>query len=439
MRPNLLLILTDQQSANMLSCAGTSWVYTPALDSLAAEGVRFDHAYCTNPVCVPSRISMATGRMPCRLGAADNSSGMKAPIPASLVDHSLGVLMKRAGYDTYYGGKVHMPAPLNPRQAGYDGYHANEREALADACIDFMSRNRNSPFFAVTSFINPHDICYAHNAKASRQPQLDHVTDLYRQACELSDAQLPPLPDNVALPDHEPAGFAMRRNTSAITPSGTMFATYTDRDWRIYRWIYARLTEQVDSQIGRILSALKTNGLEKDTAIIFTSDHGNMQGNHRLASKMAFYEESVRVPFLMKYPGHIPAGRVDTSHLVSTGLDLLPTCCDLAGISAPDERIGISQKPAARAAAGAPTHAYVVAENGNGRMLRTRRWKYTIYEGDRDREMLTDLTRDPGELQNLARRPEQETFLREARTRLREWFEKTNDDEGLQRFSIGKP
>ncbi len=437
MKPNLLLILTDQQSGNMLSCAGTPWVHTPALDGLAAEGVRFDHAYCTNPVCVPSRISMATGKMPCRLGAADNSSGTNAILPESMVDQSLGMLMKRAGYDTFFGGKVHMCPQLDPRHTGYDIYHANERETLADACIHFLNQNHAHPIFAVASFINPHDICYAHNAKANRQPQLDHVRDLYRQACGLSDEQLPPLPDNFAMPDHEPAGFAMRRNTRAITPSGTMSESYTERDWRIYRWIYARLTEQVDTQIGRILTALKTSGQEDNTVVIFSSDHGNMQGNHGLASKMAFYEESVRVPFLMKYPGHIPASQVDVSHLVSTGLDLLPTCCEIAEIAVPVGLHGISQMGAARGDTDSLSREFVVAENGNGRMLRTQRWKYTVYEGAGQRETLTDLKRDPGELQNMALQTQHQKNLQECRGLLRTWFEKTGDADGLRSFAIG--
>ncbi len=436
MKPNLLLILTDQQSANMLSCTGTRWVHTPALDGLAAEGVRFDHAYCTNPVCVPSRISMATGRMPCRLDAADNASGAKTVLPESVVDQSLGMLMKRAGYDTYYGGKVHMCPQLDPRHAGYDVYHANERETLADACIHFLNQKHAHPFFAVASFINPHDICYAHNAKANRQPQLNLVTDLYQQACDLDDAQLPPLPDNFAMPDHEPAGFAMRHNTQAITPPGTMYTTYSERDWRIYRWIYARLTEQVDTQIGRLLAALKTSGQDENTVIIFTSDHGNMQGNHGLASKMAFYEESVRVPFLMKYPGRIPANRVDTSHRVSTGLDLLPTCCEVAETAAPVGLHGISQLGTARGDADPPSHDFVVAENGNGRMLRNQRWKYTVYEGDGQREILTDLKRDPGELENLALQKQHRKTLHECRVLLRKWFEKTGDADGLRRFAM---
>jgi len=303
-QPNILLIMTDQQSANMMSCTGTQWLHTPALDALAARGARFEHAVCANPVCVPSRMSMATGTMPGRLCAENNTTGMAAVLPESVVANALGNLMKKAGYATFYAGKVHMCEQLAPLNSGYDGYHSNERESLADACIEFMAGDRVEPYFAVASFINPHDICYVHNAKVERDPRLDHITDLYQQASALPDTLLPPLPGNFAVPCDEPPGMRSRTDDRSITPSGTMYASYTERDWRIYRWVYARLTEAVDTQIGRILSLVDSrhtgDGKPSDprsTVVLFVSDHGNMHANHGLASKGVFYEEAVRVPF----------------------------------------------------------------------------------------------------------------------------------------------
>ena len=108
-RPNILFIITDQQHAGMMSCTGNKWLETPAMDLLAGGGIRFEMAYCTNPVCVPSRTSMATGMMPNRLGASDNGAGMRIrKLPPEVDAGSLGKIMKRAGYDTFYGGKVHM-------------------------------------------------------------------------------------------------------------------------------------------------------------------------------------------------------------------------------------------------------------------------------------------------------------------------------------------
>ena len=144
--PNILLIITDQQHAEMMSCAGNKFLNTPAIDSLARDGIRFANAYVTNPVCVPSRISMATGVMAGRLGVLNN--GDKAKVPPEVGNNSLGKLVKRAGYKTFYGGKVHMCRELNPLNAGYDEYFADQREALPGACIDFIERSRDGPFFA---------------------------------------------------------------------------------------------------------------------------------------------------------------------------------------------------------------------------------------------------------------------------------------------------
>jgi len=436
-KPNILFIMTDQQYAGMMSCTGNSWLRTPALDRLASEGIRFEHGICSNPVCVPSRTSMATGVMSCRLGAPDNQTGMQIELPQPVAENSLGLLMKRAGYATFYGGKVHMCKQLAPPDAGYDVFDRDERGQLPANCIRFMENaaRGNAPFFAVASFVNPHDICFAHRAKIGGGREgwgggAAVAADIYAEAVKLPDHALPPLPANYELPELEPTGLSGRNNTTAVTPSGTMCKTYSDRDWRIYRWIYARLTEMIDRKIGSILNALEELGAGDNTVVIFTSDHGNMHGNHRLASKGVFYEESVRVPFLMKHKGAIPAGLVNQTHLVNTGLDLLPTCCDYAGIAAPAGLLGISQRGAAEQRADAPAHDYVVSENDGARMLRDRGWKYTVYKPDSEpRESLVNLQNDPGEMKNLAVDPAHAETLAEYRALMKEWFRKSNDKE----------
>ena len=442
-KPNILFIMTDQQYAGMMSCTGNKWLKTPALDKLAADGIRFEHAVCSNPVCAPSRVSMATGMMSCRVGVPSNAECSKARMPQPVAKNSLGLLMRKAGYATFYGGKVHMTRDLNPPAAGHDVFDRDTRDELPDNCIRFMKQaaKGSKPFFAVASFINPHDICFAHTAKigAESKRKGKHgiaariAADLYRKAVKLPDDDLPPLPDNYELPDREPTGVSGRANTRAVTPSGTMYKTYTDRDWRVYRWVYARLTEMVDEKIGKILDAVTKLGLEDNTVIIFTSDHGNMHANHRLASKGVFYEESVRIPFLMKYKGVIPAGQVDQSHPVNAGLDILPTCCDYAGIAAPAGLLGISQRGTAEKKAGAPTHDYVVSENGGARMLRDTRWKYTVYKSkSTPRESLVDLEKDPGEMKNLAVDPAHADTLARYRALIKEWFRKSKDQEAAQ-------
>lgn len=205
----------------MLSCAGNPYLKTKALDGLAKSGIRFSEAYVTNPVCVPSRISLATGRMAGRLGVFYN--GDKAKLSKKDVSNSLGMLVKSAGYDTFYGGKVHLPKELSPTKAGYDEYIKDDRDELPGACIKFMTKKRNNPFFAVASFINPHDICFAYNAKTnqSKGKQQLAVAKLFEKARVLSEKDLPPLPDNFGIPQQEPDAVDSSLKTKAITPAKT--------------------------------------------------------------------------------------------------------------------------------------------------------------------------------------------------------------------------
>lgn len=429
-KPNVLLIITDQQHAKMMSCAGNEWLKTPAMDSLAQDGIRFERAYCSNPVCVPSRTSMATGVMSCRLGADNNGTGMKIKqLPAEVHENSLGKIMKRAGYDTFYGGKVHMCESLAPKNAGYDEYHKDQRDRLPAACINFMRKKRDNAFFAVASFINPHDICFAHRARNGINTA--GVLDLHKKASSLPAKKLPPLPDNYAIQENEPAAIEANLSPKAVTPTITMRKEYDDRAWRINRWIYHRLTEKVDRNIGKILDGLKAAGLAEDTVVVFTSDHGNMDASHRLASKGLFYEESVGVPLILKYPRGIRGGRTDPTHLVSTGLDILPTICDYAGVKQPRHLLGMSLRPLAE---GKPVswRSYVASENHYTRMIRSQRYKYCAYDDANSKDSLVDMKNDPGELRNLVDVPEFRKVLAEHRRLLANWSTLSGDKEAVK-------
>ena len=421
-RPNILFIITDQHHARMLSSAGNPYLKTQALDSMAKSGIRFSRAYVTNPVCVPSRISMATGMMAGRFGV-----GMRATIPKKVSDNSLGKLIKSGGYDTFYGGKVHMPPSLVPLKAGYDEFCKDQRDELPGACIEFMTRKRDKPFFAVASFINPHDICFAYNARQPNRKGKPLVDKLYQEAQALPADKLPPLPKNSEIPEREPDAIEATMKVTAVTPAKLIRKDYNERDWRNYRWIYCRLTERVDAQIGQLLDALKKNGLEKNTLVIFTSDHGDMDGSHRLASKNVFYENSVGVPFIMQYKGVIPAGVVDNKSLISNGLDVLPTLCDYAGVSVPNYLLGRSLRPLAENQEDNARRPYVVAENNTGRMIRSDHYKYCVYTSGKIRESLIDLQADPGEMKNLAGLPKFHKELNQHRGYLKKWIKESKD------------
>jgi len=423
-QPNVLFIMTDQQHARMMSCAGNKWLKTPHLDGLAAEGIRFEKAYASNPVCVPSRMSMATGMMPGRIGTGDNGTGMKATLPQHIDGNSMGKVMKRAGYDTFYGGKVHMCRQLAPTSAGYDEFFKDQRGKLPGACLEFITQERDKPFFAVASFINPHDICFAHRAHMGKG---SNVKDLYEEALAMPLDELPPLPANYGIQEGEPSAIQGKMSTTATTPSLTMRNEYDEKAWRINRYIYHRLTERVDGEIGKILDGLKQAGLEENTLIVFTSDHGNMDASHRMASKSQPFEESVGIPFLMKYKGVIPAGQVDSKHFVSSGLDILPTLCDYAGVEIPQHLIGKSLRPVAEGKSVANWREYVVSEDAKWRMLRTEKYKYTTFSDPTSKESLVNMKNDPGEMRNLVDHPEYKEALREHRTLLAQWSESTGD------------
>ncbi len=236
----------------------------------------------------------------------------------------------------------------------------------------------------------------------------------------------PPLPANYGIPDLEPE--CITRRFVDIRPFRAYIrANWSDDQWRLHRWAYCRLTEMVDEQIGIVLDALREAGLENNTLIVLTSDHGDMDSAHKLEHKSILYEESVRIPFIMSLPGAIPKGAVDNTHFVSNGLDLLPTLCDYAGVEAPAELSGRSVRPLAEGKTAEPWRDFVVSETECGRMVRTDRFKYCLYNSGAHREQLTDLKDDPGEMKNLAETPAFGHILDQHRRLLRGWVDKTGD------------
>ena len=191
---------------------------------------------------------------------------------------------------------------------------------------------------------------------------------------------------------------------------------FSEDDWRQYRWAYNRLVELVDQQIGRLLSTLKENGLDRNTVIIFTSDHGDGYGAHRWHQKSVLYEESCRVPFIISWPGKARKNETD-DRLISVGIDLMATISDIVGAEMPPgPYYGISALPFVfDANSPAPTHEYVVTEaevsEGSkvayaGRAVRTPKFKYHVWNKGEKREQLFDMVQDPGETRNVAGNPE---------------------------------
>jgi arylsulfatase A-like enzyme len=437
--PNVLFIITDQQHAGMLSCAGNTYLKTPAMDSLARNGTRFERAYCGNPVCVPSRVTMLTGVLPSRIGMEANEDMRKVKVTEDVLHGSLGCLFRAAGYETAYGGKLHVP--MNLDQIGFELLSKDSRAPLADDCAAFFRQKHDKPFLLVASFINPHDIChmairsYAEaNEKAAGKkrpekkgvlsPELKALDEGLKLPAGMSREAFfsnvcPPLPANFEIPQGEPETVPL------VDPRS--FRTYVRQEWspeqwRLHRWAYCRLTERVDAEIATMLQSLRDAGLEENTLVVFTSDHGDMDSAHRLEHKSVLYEEAARVPFIVSLKGVTKPGLVDQQHLVSTGLDLIPTLCDYAGITPPQGRAGHSVRALAEGRGADTWRQSLVVESNRSRMIRTARFKYTVYDSGSPREALIDLEKDPGEMKNLAGDPAYRETLQQHRKLLVEWY-----------------
>jgi choline-sulfatase len=420
-RPNILFILTDQQHADTIRAAGCPHLQTPALDRLCAEGLRFRESYCSHPICSPSRSTLFTGRMPSETGVWLNGKAggaVREDIP------NLGQWFSgRSDYAAVYAGKWHVPECHTDRIPGFrvicsgTEHMGNVSDPIvARACEAYLREPRGArPFLLVASLIQPHDICqWLHlnirNPAALRYPPLE--------------AELPALPANFNFDPREPAAVAWLRGIQQPA-----LGAWTESQWRYYLWHYYRHVEMVDAEIARILQALDETGLADDTLVVLTSDHGEGLAHHQLVRKDFLYEAAAKVPLIARLPGEIPPGAADGEHLVS-GLDILPTLCDFAGIPSPALTTARSLRPLLKRET-APWRSALVVETSaraqstgdareTGRMLRSQRYKYIRYFND-PQEQLFDLETDPGETQNLAATAGNEAVLAEHRRLLREW------------------
>jgi choline-sulfatase len=447
---NILFIMTDQQAATMMSCTGNKWLKTPNLDRLAASGIRFERAYASNPVCVPSRYSLQTGLMPSAIGMGRNEDSPRSTVSDEMIHNSLGRLLQSAGYETVYGGKVHLPKRMNNvRDIGYRSLTRDSRQDLADACAEFIKGPHDKPFFLFASFINPHDICYMAINDFRRTEGQEPIGNTDSKVCEATldrarssgdvygfiESKCPPLPTNHEIPKAEPQ--CITEQYANVRPFRAYIRkNWTEKDWRLHRWAYCRLAEMVDEKIGVVLDALREAGLEEDTLIVFTSDHGDMDSAHKMEHKSVLYEEAVRIPFLMSCKGTIPAGKVNDTHFVSNGLDLMPTLCDYAGVEVPEGREGRSVRPLAEGKAAGRWRGYVAVESQNGRMVRTERFKYCLYDSGERREQLTDMRNDPGEMNNLAGDEKYRDVLDRHRQLMRRWVKKIDDRIGANYIDV---
>lgn len=426
-RPNILLITTDQQSGSAMSCAGNSELRTPAMDKLAEEGVLFRNAYTAHPLCTPCRGSIFTGMTPLECGTPNNGMGIKP----ELREAELGNVLARAGYDCIYAGKWHVPEGAMPEDNdhGFRSLGRMKDDAVSGACDAEFGRwasaspSGRKPFFMAANFVNPHDICQIGRGQWLPQGGIG-------QPPPVEDC--PNLPANFAIPPFEPGAI---RTQQARNWSCRPFRDASPEEWRRLRWGYFRLVEKVDAEMGKLLDGLYRRGLDKDTLILFTSDHGDGHGAHQWNQKSILYEEVVRVPFLMRPPGGLKGGAV-SDFLVSNGLDIFPTACAAAGAPVPAGLRGANLLPAAAGQSPDPDREAVFVQTNfavdtnricQGRAVRTQQWKYNVYDSGPCPEQLFDLESDPGEMVNRAVEKRFRPVLDEHRHLLMRHLQETGD------------
>ncbi len=436
-RPNILFITTDQQFADALSCTmGRDYIQTPNIDSLAAGGMLFKKAYCANPLCVPNRTSIFSGRYPHEHGKQINST--KA-IDAKEFPN-IGMVLRESGYVTGYFGKWHLPYPFKkttPEKSGYDQRFDALDYKIAAPTIKFINNNKNKPFFVVFSLMNPHNICQYGRSQPLPDGDIGKVPPA--RMC-------PPAPANLEKAKNQSDALEAvwqarlrakdkKRNIRKFAP----LEKWDADDWRKYRWAYYRMVELADKEVGKILAALKKLSLENNTVIIFTSDHGDGIGAHRWAQKNMFYDETARIPLIISQKGKTKPGKSD--FLVNNGLDIMPTICDYAGAKVPEKCQGMSLRNIAEGNTPRKKRKYVACStrfvqdfhadgkpiNLEGRMIRTRDYKYYIFDHGKQPEMLIDMKNDPGEMENLVGNPDYKKVLDEHREIFAEYKKESGD------------
>ena len=432
-RANILIVMSDQHSKHVSACYGDPVVSTPNLDRLAAGGVLFENAYCPFPLCAPSRMAFLTGQQPSEIKMYGNGSILDSEVPTFL--HALGAAgyenvlcgrMHFGGYDQRHGFRKRIFPEVSGNAAGMLG-HTN---AFRRASLERSGPGRNH-YLLYDEECVAEGVRWLRTQSGKRDQPFCLVVGLVGPHCpfvcppELFEKYF----DSVSLPQYTEDdlsrmhGFNQRfRERSKITDA-------TAHEIRRTRAAYYGMVEFDDRLIGMLLGTLEEAGLTDDTLVVYTSDHGEMAGEHGMWWKMSFYEGSVAVPMIVSMPGRIREGAREATP--ASLIDLAPTVAEMAG--APDVP-GVS---------GASLVGYLTGEQtdpdrrvfsemfvnnrvwtdqgpsrGPARMLRKGKWKCMYYHGEKPE--LYDLENDPDEMNDLAEAPEHgstlESMLREMLT-----------------------
>ena len=445
-KPNIVFILSDDQGAWAMHCAGTPELYTPNLDRIAANGVRFDSFFCASPVCSPARASILTGTIPSAHGVHDwlrSGNVDKAKMDALGIENPYSGyrdedkpiqylkgqttytdVLTEHGYHCALSGKWHLGDSFTPQHGFREWYTIGKggccyfhpdiiengriemkdgqyiTDLVTDRAIDFIDdlSGKEEPFYLSVHYTAPH---------SPWGEEHHHREDIDRYR----DCPFDSIPD---IPDH---------------PDMTTGPVYgTPRRRQNLVGYFAAITA-MDRNIGRILDHLEEKGLTEDTIVIFTADNGMSMGHHGIWGKgngtfpQNMYDTAVKVPFLISWPGHFPEGEV--CRKMVSAYDLFPTFIDLLGLpSRACQRLpGKSFLPLLQGGDLQDNGGDVVVfdEYGPVRMIRTASCKY-IHRYPYGYNEFYDLENDPGEEHNLIDAPEWQDTILEMRRRMEKWF-----------------
>lgn len=433
-QPNIVFILSDDQGAWALGCYGNHEIITPNLDRLAERGVRFDHFFCTSPVCSPARASLLTGRIPSQHGVHDWIREGNAGVEA--IEYLAGLptyteVLAAHGYECAISGKWHLGASDKP-QKGFSSWYVHQKgggpyynapmfrdgelveepgyvtDAITDEALRFLTHSsRNSrPFYLSLHYTAPHSPWIDSHPK--------DIVDLY-EGCAF-----------------ETCKQEARHPWSILSDAPNSAADEALADPRAALKGYFSAVTAMDRNIGRVMKQLDDMGVTDNTLVVFTSDNGFNCGHHGIWGKgngtfpLNMYDSSIKVPLIMSHPGKFPANRVSSKLL--SGYDIMPTLLDYAGLPCPDKEIvpGRSFLPHLLAVHDASEeeaeHEVVVFdEYGPTRMIRTRQWKL-VRRFPFGPDELYDLQGDPDELDNLIDREETRDIQETLSSRMAEWF-----------------
>ena len=427
-KPNIVFFFTDDQTTSTLGCYGHPIVQTPNIDRLAAEGTRFANMCVSHSICWVSRTTILTGLIGRSYGTPSNPDQARPDAVQTLYSD----LLRGAGYRTGYFGKWHAKMPRGYKREDHfdefqaigrnpfykkqpDGSLRHETELIVDRGIDFIRRHPKGKPFALNMWFNA---CHAEDK--DRRPGIGHfpwpraVDGMYE-----TDEMAPPRLNDPAIFNSQPDFLKTTINRERF-----FWRWNTDEKYRTNMRAYLRMVSGIDGAIGRFLQELEKLGLAENTIIVYSADNGYHMGNRGFAGKWSHYEESLRVPLIIRDPRVRKPQRGQVSDAPVLNLDLPATFLDWAGVEIPERYQGRSLKPIV--SNGKPKnwrtetfheHFAVRSRIPPFEGLRNADFKYVRYFDHDNYEFLHDLKKDPDELVNLADNPKFAKVLREMRDR----------------------